>query len=723
MNRWTVLLVAMVFTTLVTIGCSNGVSNPVVPTDGTDLTASSQGSTQNSNTYLWGYYDVTIDLATQSITAVPDRTTMFAANVVNILNSNPSAMVFLMNDLNIGIDVVEVDIDVELSHPFDAMPQFNGYDVRGVFCGAGSNTLSYDSSYDFPEPEDQFMLDDPLNADGGGPDGYTRWFNAGEFGTPGMFGYTEGAFGSSGFSPTATLMPYKYFADGITVADDPFEFLLANAGDNGVFASGSTNTRNYYLEFPLPTPGATFGYVILANWEDPATHPSNAHEAVACSVTITDNIYYVDGTNNGGNLILDFDLYCWEDQPSAIFIESQDVLSAVYELTPTEMMGTGGGLNYSTYNVEITADDVTFNSATEGDGDFWIIAEADGYDYQNDGMNPTGPSDTLAAFFRYDLFIQDFPYNAAPVVDTGVDGEDTPFMMAVETYAVTAHDDDGDPLTYSWTVTDNGTGNPDPNYDGEPGDGAGNVDVDWGLVGAGDLDEYDVDCEVSDGMDETQATTLTVTCSNVLFLYDGTVDDGGMTTIGYGKGAGNWTFLPDEDLWDENGNTGSENYNMFRTLGTPTLDIPSFSGSLMLEVTHSGDVPDYYGSYSFASGMVGYTTNGGTNVNWDRAPCSGASQWLTFSSGTNFNHNRPYGNLGVYPSNDQGCQAFGSWQGRVFADTWGSLASPVTSTWSCDPLKGQSDVQVCFTYNHCAYNWMTGIRGWQLNMVKIYATP
>ena len=471
MNRWTVFFVTLLFAGLVTVGCSGGDTGPVIPDSDTGLTSGAQARTGSSNTYLWGYYDVTIDLATQQITAVPDRTTAFAANVVDFLNSNPAAMKFDMIELFIGDTEITVDLDVELSHPFDGMPQFNGYDVRGVFLGGTSDTLSYNSDLDFAVyGVDQYMMDDPINADGGGPDGFTRWFNAKEFTTPGLFGYAEGAFASKGFQPTATLNPYKYYADGIDVEDDPFEFLMANAADYAVFASGSTNTRNYYLEFPLPSPGATYGYAIVANWEDPDEHPSNAPESPAISVTVTDNIYYVDGSDNGGDLILDFDVWTWDALPTAIVIES-DVMSSPYTLTPTDMIPTGGGANYSTYHVEITADSVGYNSNDTGDSFYWVICEAGGYDYKCDGLNPTGPSDTLAAVFGYPLFIANEPYNADPICDFEVVTDLTdPIPGPVEFDATACIDPDGDPVTFHWDFDDDAIydEDPDDNYNGDP---------------------------------------------------------------------------------------------------------------------------------------------------------------------------------------------------------------------------------------------------------------
>jgi hypothetical protein len=516
MNRWTVLLAAMLITAFAVLGCSGG-NTPVVPNQGgNDLTSGIQSVAGNSsNTYLWAYYDVTIDTATKTITAVPDRTTQFAANVVTFLNGNPAAMSFDMKNLEVLADKVIVDIDVTLAHPFTGMPQFNGYDVRGVFMGDSSATMKYSSKLKYPEyGDDQYQLDDPVNDDGGGPDGYTRWFNAAEFPVSGLVGYTPGNFGSKNFDPTATVNPYKYFADGIAVEDDAFDFLMANAADKGVFASGSENTRNYYLEFPLPTPGAKYGYAVVANWEAPDVHPSNAPEAPAAKVTITPDIYYVDGTDKGGDIILDIDVWSWKDQPSLIKVESS-VLTAVYPFTLGDMTPIGGGDNYSTYHVEIPANNITHNSEDGGDGDLWVICEYDGETYTSSVTPPGGaPIATLAAFFRYPLYISDVAYNKPPEITSGVDGNAAPLEMATEQYSVTATDPDGDPLTYSWTLTDVASGDPVAGYDGVAGNGDGTIDINygawpypWALAGT----EFELDCSVSDGVwPPVDATTLEI---------------------------------------------------------------------------------------------------------------------------------------------------------------------------------------------------------------------
>ncbi|HDS30555.1 MAG TPA: hypothetical protein ENN67_05860, partial [Firmicutes bacterium] len=394
-------------------GCSSG-NHPVIPeVDSGIENMPVQTADGNTNTHLWGYYDVFIDIENLTVEAVENRKAMFTANVVNFINSMPAGLTFQIHGTKPGPGYIDVDIDVSIMHPFPGMTQFNGYDVRGVFMGDGFGTLNYNSKLKYPvDGIDQLMLPDPVDGIGG-PDGYTRWFNKPEFSMGGMplLQYTQGHLATPTFNGTATLNAYKYFADGLISNADLWGYLSANPGYNGKFSSGSKNTRNYYLRFP-DSKGVKYGYAITANWEGPDIHPSNAPESVACKVNDSSTVWYVDSSQNGGKLILDISLWNWGNQPSKIFIEST-VLSSVYELTSDEMVPFGGNEHYSTWHVEIPADNVTGLENQE----YWVISQHDEYDYTNEfGVNNLAGTDKLAALFRCPLTVLGEPVSDLEVI-------------------------------------------------------------------------------------------------------------------------------------------------------------------------------------------------------------------------------------------------------------------------------------------------------------------
>jgi len=484
-----ITLLAVVVVAFAFFGCSNS-TNPATP-DITDMREAS-----SSSPALWAYYDIYLDPEAQTMEAVLNRNVMLTVNIVKILNKNPAALGFSFNGTEVGPGYLDVSLDLSITHPFGGNPGLNGYDVRGILCTNGTETLETNSDLIYPS------LSGPsqtiTNADG-----YTRWFNPLEFVSPGLFGYTDGIAKSKNFDGTCTLNPFKYFASGILADDDAYDFLVANSDASGTFASGAEVARTYEIRFGLPNPGIQYGYAIMANWDGvaPGDHPANSDEAIAISVDVEPSLWFTDGSNSGGNLLLDIFIFGWADQPDQIHIEST-VLSAAYSLTAGEMTPTDSGDFWASYHVEIPGDNITGVDEQE----FWVLCEHAGLEYL---AYATG-SDNVIVAQRFGLFINDVEYNVPPVINSGVDGPENPYEDSTDDYFVTATDGNDDPLTYDWVVTISGTST--VVFSG-PGDGAGQLTIDWlADIGASVDDVYDIDCAVSDGIaPAVEATTLIIT--------------------------------------------------------------------------------------------------------------------------------------------------------------------------------------------------------------------
>jgi len=94
-----------------------------------------------TQTQLWGYYDLVLDTENLTIDIIPNRALVFTANVVTFLNKvNPSIEIDIWG-MPVTDEYIDVDCDISITHPFPDMTQYNGYDVRGIFIGQGSCPL------------------------------------------------------------------------------------------------------------------------------------------------------------------------------------------------------------------------------------------------------------------------------------------------------------------------------------------------------------------------------------------------------------------------------------------------------------------------------------------------------------------------------------------------------------------------------------------------------
>ena len=147
--------------------------------------------------------------------------------------------------------------------------------------------------------------------------------NAVEFTNTGLLGFTEGALGTKGFKPSATLNPYKYFASGLAPNQDVTDYFSdpVKVEKRGWFRTAEVNTRHYKLIWPEGP--ITFQYAVLASWEicspvPPSNIPddfpieANSDEAFHIAWFDNDSTAYYEGPGSyGGNLKLKIEVFDW----------------------------------------------------------------------------------------------------------------------------------------------------------------------------------------------------------------------------------------------------------------------------------------------------------------------------------------------------------------------------------------------------------------------------
>jgi hypothetical protein len=386
MRNTVLVLIAALLAVLA--GC-NGGSGLVSPASD-DLSLSGSGASmrpESADSYrdLWAFYTIIADGQTGSIEAVPERGAMFNANVVKFLQPPLSATSLISIQVNSGNDFTtgHLDLNIGIKHPFPGLKKFRGFDVKGIVMGKGSEAFGSDASALRAGPNDLRLE----NADG-----WTRWWNPVEFKTFNtIFGYTKGVKAPSGYLATATVNPYKYYADGIG-ANDSLD--LVNKAGRGSFASSSAvNKRRYVMQFPVPSgkPVYHFNYAIDASWAkpDPAYEPNysveafppaaNMQEAWQVKVDTSEStLYYADSTDKGGKLKLKVEVFDWQgaDNPGGVGAEvSKIVVESPVMKSPIDITAVSSPVNGSgsaVWTTELTNTNLT----ASGNFDLWVSVQA-----------------------------------------------------------------------------------------------------------------------------------------------------------------------------------------------------------------------------------------------------------------------------------------------------------------------------------------------------------
>lgn len=455
MTRFPILSSALILC-LILVSCS-GSSSPVTPPgsfDKTGLTpgnhAASHGQTSKT---LWGMWDVTIDTKTGDVQLAPLRGAQFTVNVVKFMQpplGSSTNMHLTVTNLTEWLSEGKIGLDVAFTNPFPGFDQFSGFDVFGVLVTAGNTSGLYDTDASWSDGDDAAVL---LNKDG-----FTRWMNPVEFlNDQTIFSFYPGAAGTADIGMfTATLNPYKYFADGLDADEDVGDFYASsalNVQNRGIFRAGSTNHREYHIQFPMPagSPVVRFQYAIVASWlnpdktlsgnpdvlEIPGDFPLSANADEPINVEVTDNstVYYSGGIG-GGDIILDLEIFDWAALDDALTVPDE-IHRIVVEGDPSVIPGgyavfdnaelsasasPGTTAISSVFQVEITG--VTPQS--QDNIPLFLTIESENPGSFDAGNGYVANSDRLAAYFTTEVAVTEILDESITV--TSPNGGETLYM-------------------------------------------------------------------------------------------------------------------------------------------------------------------------------------------------------------------------------------------------------------------------------------------------------
>ena len=304
---------------LILAGCG-GHGSPVEPDTSSDSFFPDGQYHAASNRVLWGLWKVAIDADRGTAEVMPERSAELHINAVRLLEVFPCAYCLQVKNFQL-INEYEVEVDLELRHPYPGLIKYTAFDVRGIFISG--------SDFDFPVAGRSIAWDGDaprlLN-----PDGYTELFNPTDFPstTPPALGYIEGKY-STGGDLSATLNPYVAYE-----TDQP----------RCMFGAGLTRSRTVRVR--IPSKPIQFGYAVDACWQlveevnDPVEDfppDANCLEAYKINVTIGDGL----DTSTGSEAEITAEIFDHQglETISIVTAEAPDLFDGEVELSFLEQTG------------------------------------------------------------------------------------------------------------------------------------------------------------------------------------------------------------------------------------------------------------------------------------------------------------------------------------------------------------------------------------------------
>jgi hypothetical protein len=277
------LVIAMV------TGCARDPLSPPSDSDN-QLQFKPQASAQEGSYRLWGEWKLYFDANHENVDLVPVRNARFHLNALKFLESYCTDCVKLIKLKNNGNGTV--DLTVQLTHPFPGLPQYTGFDVKGIMMFDGSYEFPFDSTkWHLPNPYFEISWREMGDPEVLNPDGYTpRWAPSWESGSDlPIFNYWKGKFAFG--EPNADLNAFLDFY---------------SLEERHIFLVNSKVNRTYTIWLPPGEP-VVAGYAVEACWEPPTVTPvTNPIEDFPSSANQPE-AYHFKVVVNEGEVITDCD--------------------------------------------------------------------------------------------------------------------------------------------------------------------------------------------------------------------------------------------------------------------------------------------------------------------------------------------------------------------------------------------------------------------------------
>jgi hypothetical protein len=247
-------LVAFITLTFLICGCSNS-GVPTLPDSNNPTPELKIANLYDGPYMLWWDGKIAIDESRENAIAIPDRAGRFHLNALKFLEDYCADCVEITSIKNNGDSTI--DLTVRITHPFPGIPEYTGFDVKGIIMFDGSWENKGFSYYE-PWPEwfrvSWRKLGNPqlLNADGF----TTRWSPSYDSGKEEpIYNYWEGKYAKG--TPTANLNGFLNF-----YTDE----------ERHMFKSDGSVIRTYTIWMPPGEP-VVAGYAVEACWVSPDVMP------------------------------------------------------------------------------------------------------------------------------------------------------------------------------------------------------------------------------------------------------------------------------------------------------------------------------------------------------------------------------------------------------------------------------------------------------------------